>query len=91
MALMARHDYFTLSRRLQGGDGMRVALRADFFAALGPCADMGDAFDKSQVVVCEVEVRPARPDKRRRWDALMAQYHFPAFTHPPGSPIRNKP
>ena len=32
---------------------------------------MADAFDKEQVVVGEVEVRLARPDERRCWDALM--------------------
>ena len=36
---------------------------------------MADAFDKSRVVVGEVEVRLARPDERRRWDALMDRHH----------------
>ena len=40
---------------------------------------MADAFDKAQVVVGEVEVRLARPDERRRWDALMDQHHYLGF------------
>ena len=40
---------------------------------------MADAFDKVQVVVGEVEVRLARPDERRRWDALMDQHHYLGF------------
>ena len=34
---------------------------------------MRDVFDRSDVVVGEVEVRP---DERRRWDALMAEHHL---------------
>ena len=37
---------------------------------------MSAEFDKSEVVVREVEVRPIRPDERRRWDALMDEHHY---------------
>ena len=36
---------------------------------------MANAFDRSQVVVGEVEVRLVRPQERRRWDALMDRHH----------------
>ncbi len=32
---------------------------------------MAASFDRRDVVVGEVEVRPTRPDERRRWDALV--------------------
>ena len=40
---------------------------------------MAEGFDKAEVVVGEVEVRPARSDERRRWDALMAAHHYLGF------------
>ena len=40
---------------------------------------MADAFDPSQVVVGDVEVRLARPDERRRWDALIDRHHYLGF------------
>ena len=49
---------------------------------------MADGFQKTDVVVGEVEVRPARPDERRRWDALMAEHHYLCF---PGLPAVRGP
>ncbi len=37
---------------------------------------MSAGFDKSAVVVGEVEVGPIRPDERRRWDAPMDGHHY---------------
>ena len=39
-------------------------------------ACMADAFDRRDVGVGEVEVRPARADERRRWDDLMREHHY---------------
>ena len=50
---------------------------------------MGDGFDKSQVVVGEVEVRLARPDERRRWDALMDRHHYLGFRQFAGRGLRH--
>ena len=50
---------------------------------------MADAFDKSQVVVGEVEVRLARPDERRRWDALMDRHHYLGFRQFAGRGLRH--
>jgi predicted transposase YbfD/YdcC len=50
---------------------------------------MADAFDKSQVVVGEVEVRLARPEERRRWDALMDRYHYLGFRQFAGRGLRH--
>ena len=50
---------------------------------------MTDAFDKSQVVVGEVEVRLARPDERRRWDALMDRHHYLGFRQFAGRGLRH--
>ena len=50
---------------------------------------MADAFDKVQVVVDEVEVRLARPDERRRWDALMDQHHYLGFRQFAGRGLRH--
>ena len=50
---------------------------------------MADAFDKAQVVVGEVEVRLARPDERRRWDALMDQHHYLGFRQFAGRGLRH--
>ena len=44
---------------------------------------MADGFQKTDVVVGEVEVRPARADERRRWDALMAEHHYLGFPELP--------
>ena len=38
-----------------------------------------DGFDKGALRVREVEVRPARPDERRRWDDLMREHHYLGF------------
>ena len=46
-------------------------------------------FDKVRVVVREVEVRPARPDERRRWDALMAGRHYLGFRQFAGRGLRH--
>ena len=50
---------------------------------------MADAFDKSRVVVGEVEVRLARPDERRRWDALMDRHHYLGFRQFAGRGLRH--
>ena len=50
---------------------------------------MAEGFDKSQVVVGEVEVRLARADERRRWDALMDQHHYLGFRQFAGRGLRH--
>ena len=50
---------------------------------------MADAFDKSRVVVGEVAVRLARPDERRRWDALMDRHHSLGFRQFAGRGLRH--
>ena len=50
---------------------------------------MADTFDKSQVMVCEVEVRLARSDERRRWDALMDRHHYLGFRQFAGRGLRH--
>ena len=50
---------------------------------------MADAFDKTQVVVGEVEVRLARCDERRRWDALMDRHHYLGFRQFAGRGLRH--
>ena len=51
--------------------------------------DMGDEFDRSDVVVGEVEVRAVRADERRRWDALMAEHHYLGFRQFAGRGLRH--
>ena len=50
---------------------------------------MAAGFDKAEVVVGEVEVRPARADERRRWDALMAEHHYLGFRQFAGRGLRH--
>ena len=50
---------------------------------------MRDEFDRSDVVVGEVEVRPVRADERRRWDALMAEHHYLGFRQFAGRGLRH--
>ena len=50
---------------------------------------MSDGFDKAGVVVREVEVRPARADERRRWDALMDEHHYLGFRQFAGRGVRH--
>ena len=50
---------------------------------------MAEGFDKAEVVVGEVEVRPARPDERRRWDAFMAEHHYLGFRQFAGRGLRH--
>ena len=50
---------------------------------------MSDGFDRSEVVVGEVEVRLARPDERRRWDALMERHHYLGFRQFAGRGLRH--
>ena len=50
---------------------------------------MADGFDRSQVVVGEVEVRLARPDERRRWDALLNRHHYLGFRQFAGRGLRH--
>ena len=52
-------------------------------------ARMADVFDRREVVVGEVEVRPARPDERRRWDALVAEHHYLGFRQFAGRGLRH--
>ena len=50
---------------------------------------MADGFDRSQVVIGEVEVRLARPEERRRWDALMDRHHYLGFRQFAGRGLRH--
>ena len=50
---------------------------------------MADGFDKSRVLVGEVEVRLARADERRRWDALMDRHHYLGFRQFAGRGLRH--
>ena len=50
---------------------------------------MSAEFDKSEVVVRAVEVRPIRPDERRRWDALMDAHHYLGFRQFAGRGVRH--
>ena len=50
---------------------------------------MADGFWKADVVVGEVEVRPARADERRRWDGLMAEHHYLGFRQFAGRGLRH--
>ena len=50
---------------------------------------MSDGFSKSRVVLREVEVRPVRPDERRRWDALMDEHHYLGFRQCAGRGLRH--
>ena len=50
---------------------------------------MADGFDKTQLVVGEVEVRLAHPDERRRWDDLMARHHYLGFRQFAGRGLRH--
>ena len=45
--------------------------------------------ERLDVVVREVVVRPARADERRRWDALMAEHHYPGFKQFAGRGLRH--
>ena len=51
---------------------------------------MADEFDNSAVSLREVSVRPARPDERRRWDALMAEHHYLGFKQFAGRGLRRR-
>ena len=50
---------------------------------------MTNAWDRDAVRVAEVEVRPVRPDERRRWDALMAAHHYLGFRQFAGRGLRH--
>ena len=50
---------------------------------------MSAGFDKAEVVVREVEVRPVRADERPRWDALMAEHHYLGFKQFAGRGLRH--
>ena len=50
---------------------------------------MEAAFDRAEVSLREVEVRPARADERRRWDALMAAHHYLGFRQFAGRGLRH--
>ena len=50
---------------------------------------MAKGLDKAEVVVGEVEVRRARADERRRWDALMAAHHYLGFRQFAGRGLRH--
>ena len=50
---------------------------------------MAGAFDRRDVVVGEVEVRPARADERRRWDALVDEHHYLGFRQFAGRGVRH--
>ncbi len=50
---------------------------------------VADVFDKSEVLVREVEVRPVRADERRRWDALMDAHHYLGFKQFAGRGVRH--
>ena len=64
-------DYFTLAGRHEGiEEVLTICRRMPYKRA------MAGVFDKAKVSLREVEVRPARADERRRWDALMAAHHY---------------
>ena len=50
---------------------------------------MENAFDPSQVVVSEVEVRLVRAEERRRWDELMNRHHYLGFRQFAGRGLRH--
>ena len=50
---------------------------------------MADGFDKSEVSLREVVVRPARADERRRWDREMAEHHYLGFKQFAGRGVRH--
>ena len=50
---------------------------------------MAGVFDKAEASLREVEVRPARADERRRWDALMAAHHYLGFRQFAGRGLRH--
>ena len=52
-------------------------------------ACMVASFDRRDVVVGEVEVRPVRPDERRRWDALVDEHHYLGFKQFAGRGLRH--
>ena len=52
-------------------------------------ACMAASFDRRDVVVGEVEVRPVRADERRRWDALVDEHHYLGFKQFAGRGLRH--
>ena len=50
---------------------------------------MADGFDKLEVSLREVVVRPARADERRRWDREMAEHHYLGFKQFAGRGVRH--
>ena len=50
---------------------------------------MAGVFDRRDVGVGEVEVRPARADERRRWDDLMREHHYLGFRQFAGRGLRH--
>ncbi len=50
---------------------------------------MAEVFDRREVVVGEVEVRPVRADERRRWDALVDEHHHLGFRQFAGRGVRH--
>ncbi len=50
---------------------------------------MADGFDKSEVALREVVVRPVRADERRRWDREMAEHHYLGFKQFAGRGLRH--
>ena len=50
---------------------------------------MVDGFDRAEVVIGEVEVRPVRAAERGRWDALMARRHYLGFRQFAGRGLRH--
>ena len=52
-------------------------------------ACMVEVLDSRDVVVGEVEVRPARAAERRRWDALVDEHHYLGFRQFAGRGVRH--
>ena len=52
-------------------------------------AGVAEVFDRREVRIGEVEVRPARADERRRWDDLMREHHYLGFNQFAGRGVRH--
>ena len=60
-----------------------------FWRAVLYNTSMADEFDRRNVRVGEVEVRPARADERRRWDDLVREHHYLGFRQFAGRGLRH--
>ena len=60
-----------------------------FWRAVLYNTSMADEFDRRNVRVGEVEVRPVRADERRRWDDLVREHHYLGFRQFAGRGLRH--